>query len=46
MYVQSAMHAGEISKLLYGLCVCTGDNPIAKARGLSSRTAHKPYNNF
>ena len=22
-----------ISKLLYGLCICKGDNPLAKARG-------------
>ena len=22
-----------ISKLLYGLCVCKGDNPLTKARG-------------
>ena len=32
------MHAGAIRKLLYGLCVCMGDNPRAKARGLSFRT--------
>ena len=32
------MHAGAISQLLYGLCAYTGDNPRAKARGLSSRT--------
>ena len=32
------MHAGARIKLLYGLCNCTGDNPLAKARGLSSRT--------
>ena len=32
------MHAGAIRKLLYGLCVCTGDNPLAKARVLSSLT--------
>ena len=30
------MHAVAIRQLLYGLC--TGDNPLAKARGLSSRT--------
>ena len=29
------MHAAAIRKLLI---VCTGDNPLAKARGLSSRT--------
>ena len=27
------MHADAIRKLLYGLYVCTGDNPPAKARG-------------
>ena len=32
------MHAGAIRKLLYGLCVCTEDNPLAKAPGLSSHT--------
>ena len=32
------IHAGAIRQLLYGFCVCTGDNPLAKARGLSSRT--------
>ena len=32
------MHTGAISKLEYGSCVCTGDNPLADARGLSSRT--------
>ena len=32
------MHAAALRKLLYGLYVCTGDNPLAKARGLSSRT--------
>ena len=32
------MHAGAKRKLVYGMCVCTGDNPLAKARGLSSRT--------
>ena len=32
------MHAGAIRQLLYGLYVCTGDNPLAKARGLPSRT--------
>ena len=32
------MNAGAISKLLYGFYVCTGDNPLAKASGLSSRT--------
>ena len=32
------MHAGAIRQLLYGSCVRTGANPLAKARGLSSRT--------
>ena len=32
------MQAGAIRQLLYGLCACTGDNALAKARGLSSRT--------
>ena len=32
------MHTGAKSKLDYGSCVCTGDNPLADARGLSSRT--------
>ena len=32
------MHTGAISKLEYGSCVCTGDNQLADARGLSSRT--------
>ena len=31
-------HAGEIRNLLYGLCVCIGDNLLAKARELSSHT--------
>ena len=30
------------SEIEHGLCACTVDNPIAKARGLSLRTAHKP----
>ena len=29
------MHAGAIMKLLYGLCVCTRDNPLAIARRLT-----------
>ena len=32
------MHAGAKRKLLYHLCVRTDDNPLAKARGLSSGT--------
>ena len=34
----SQCNAGAIRMLLCGLCVCTGDNPLANARGLSSRT--------
>ena len=30
------MHAGAIRNLLYGLCVCVGDNQQVKDRGLSS----------
>ena len=32
------MHTGAISWLEHGSCVCTGDDPLANARGLSSRT--------
>ena len=32
------MHVGAIRKLLHSLYVCTEDNPLAKARGLSPRT--------
>ena len=32
------LYAGAIRKLLYGLCTCTESSPLAKARGLSSRT--------
>ena len=32
------IRTGAISYLEYGSCVCTGDNPLADARGLSSRT--------
>ena len=32
------MHAGAIKKLLNGMCNCMGDNPLAKACGLSSGT--------
>ena len=32
------MHAGAIMQLLYGLGVCTEDNPLDKGRELSSRT--------
>ena len=31
------MHAGAIRVIVW-LCVCIGDNQLAKARGLSSRT--------
>ena len=30
------MHAGAIGKLLYGFASVRNDNPLAKARGLSS----------
>ena len=29
---------GRIKKLYHGLSTCTGDNPLAKARGLTPRT--------
>ena len=32
------VYAGAKSTVLYGLFVCMGDNPLAKARGLSSHT--------
>ena len=32
------VHNKTISYLVYGSCVCTDDNPLAKARGLSSHT--------
>ena len=32
------MHKCAISCLVYGLCVCTSDNPLTEARGISSRT--------
>ena len=32
------MHAGAIRRLLNSLCACMGDNPLAKAGGLSYRT--------
>ena len=34
------MHAGAIRKLLCGLCMCTGDNKLAVARGICYRTNH------
>ena len=34
----SKCNVGAIRTLVYVLRVCTGDNPLAKARGLSSRT--------
>ena len=40
------MHACSLSKLLYSWYICTGDNPLAKARGLSSHTDAQPYNNL
>ena len=32
------MHTGAISWLEYGSCICTGNNPLTDACGLSSRT--------
>ena len=32
------MHIGAISWLVYGSCVCTGDNPLGAACELSSHT--------
>ena len=40
------MHAGAISKLLYGFASVREDNPRAKSRRLSSRTDAKTYNNL
>ena len=37
------MHAGAIRMFLYGLFVCTDDNPLAKASGLSPSTDAQPY---
>ena len=31
------------SEIEHGLCACTVDNPLAKARELSLRKAHKSY---
>ena len=32
------MHKVRMRKVLYGVWECKGDNPLAKARGLSSGT--------
>ena len=42
------MHAGAIRQLLYGCVynVCTGDYPLAKDRGFSSRTYAQTINNI
>ena len=40
------MHAGAVSWLEYRSCVCTGDNPLADSRGLSTVQTHKPYSNY
>ena len=32
------MHKVHMKAFIVWLCVCAGDNPLAKARGLSSRT--------
>ena len=34
-------HCGT-SEIEHGLCACTVDNPLAKARGLSLRTGAQP----
>ena len=41
-----AMRTCAIRKLLSGVCVCTGDNPLAKARELSTVHTQKPYTNL
>ena len=41
-----AMRTGAIRKLLSGVCVCTGDNPLAKAGELSTVQTQKPYINL
>ena len=38
MHKLQLMHAGAMSKLLYGLCVCTSDIQLVKARGFSTCT--------
>ena len=38
------MHAGAISKSLYSMWVCMGDNPIAKA--YLPIKMYKPFNNL
>ena len=40
------MHAGAIRKLLYGMCVCTGDNHSLKLVGYLPEQTHKPNNNL
>ena len=40
------MHAGAIRKLLYGVCILTVDNSLAKARGLLPVYTHKQYSNL
>ena len=40
------VHAGVMRKLLYGLCVCTGDSPLAKLVDYLPVHTHKPYNNL
>ena len=37
------MNAVAIRTLSYDKCVCMGDNPLAKAHGLSSITDAQPY---
>ena len=40
------MHTGAIRKLLYVVCVCTGDNNSLKLVGYLPVHTHKPYNNL
>ena len=40
------MQAGAIRKLLYGVCVGTGDNHSLKFMGYIAIQTHKPYNDL
>ena len=40
------MHVGALNKILYGVCVCMGNNPLTKARGLPFHTDTQPCNNL
>ena len=43
-YVKCKVYTGYCgtSEIEHGLCACTVDNPLAKARGLSLRTGAQP----